>query len=183
MVEDQLWSAIRNNDQEAFTTVYKAYYQLLFAEGFHACADKDLVKDCIHELFLEIWHNRNNLSPVEHVGAYLRTYLRRKIRREVERSPRHYAVADMETRVTEMEYPYEELLIRLQSRQEMIEKVRMAMSQLSQRQIEIIRMKFFENKSYEEISSITTTTPRTIYNQVYDSLKILRKYLKVFFTF
>jgi RNA polymerase sigma factor (sigma-70 family) len=181
MVEDQLWSAIRDNDKDAFTAMYKAYYQLLFAEGFRNCADKDLVKDCIHELFLELWHNRSKLPPVQHVGAYLRTYLKRKIRREVERSPRHYAVEDMETRVKEMEYPYEELLIRLQSKHEMVEKVRMALSRLSPRQVEIIRMKFFENRSYEEISTLTTTTPRTIYNQVYDSLKILRKYLKMVF--
>lgn len=181
MVEDQLWGAIRNNDKNAFTTMYKAYYQMLFAEGFRTCADKDMVKDCIHELFLEIWHNRASLSPVQHIGAYLKTYLKRKILKEVERTPRHYPIEAMETRVQEMEYPYEELLIRMQSKSEMVEKVRLAMSKLSQRQIEIIRMKFFENRSYEEISSLTTTTPRTIYNQVYDSLKILRKYLKVFF--
>lgn len=181
-MEDQLWAAIRNNDKNAFTTMYKAYYQLLFAEGFRVCADKEMVKDCIHELFLEIWHKRGRLDPVQHVGAYLRTYLKRKIQREVEQLPRHYAMDDIETRVKEMEYPYEELLIRLQSKHEMVEKVRIAMSHLSHRQIEIIRMKFFENKSYEEISTLTTTSPRTIYNQVYDSLKILRKYLKIFFT-
>jgi RNA polymerase sigma-70 factor (ECF subfamily) len=67
----------------------------------------------------------------------------------------------------------------MQTKKEMADKVRAAMQQLSQRQIEIIRMKFFENKSYEEISALTTTTPRTIYNQVYDSLKILRKCLRV----
>jgi len=81
-VEDQLWDAIRDNDKEAFTMLYKAYYQLLFAEGFRTCGNKDLVKDCIHELFLEIWYNRHKLPPVQHVGAYLKTYLRRKIQRE-----------------------------------------------------------------------------------------------------
>ena len=177
-MEDQLWDAIRDNDKEAFTTLYKAHYQLLFAEGFRTCGNKDLVKDCIHELFLEIWYNRHKLPPVQHVGAYLKTYLRRKIQREAGKL-QHYAVADMETRITETERPYEELLILMQSKKEMADKVRAAMQQLSQRQIEIIRMKFFENKSYEEISALTTTTPRTIYNQVYDSLKILRKCLRV----
>jgi len=180
-VEDQLWSAIRNNDQEAFTAVYKACYQLLFADGFRRCADKDLVKDCIHELFLEVWHTRHQLPPVEHVAAYLKTRLKRKIWKEAEKLQQHPTVANPETRVKEMEYPYEELLIRLQSKQEIAEKVRRAMQQLSRRQLEIIRMKFFENRSYEEISTLTTTTTRTVYNQVYDSLKILRRYLKMLF--
>jgi DNA-directed RNA polymerase specialized sigma24 family protein len=42
-------------------------------------------------------------------------------------------------------------------------------------------MKFFEDKSYEEIAAITSTAPRTIYNQVYEALKTLRKHLRLFF--
>ena len=61
--------------------------------------------------------------------------------------------------------------------EELKEKVQRAIHQLSKREFEIIRMKFFENKSYEEISQLTTTAPRTIYNHVYNALKILRKSL------
>ncbi|HEU4555466.1 MAG TPA: sigma-70 family RNA polymerase sigma factor [Chitinophaga sp.] len=181
-MEDQLWESIRDNDQAAFTSLYKDYYQLLFAEGFRTCGNKDLVKDCIHELFLEIWYNRHKLAPVQHVGAYLKTYLRRKILKEAGKLPQH-TTADIETHVIETERPYDELLILLQSRKEVAEKVRRAIQQLSPRQIEIIRMKFFENKSYDEISSLTSTTPRTIYNQVHNSLKILRRYLSILLFF
>lgn len=162
--------------------MYKTYYQLLFATGFRACAQKDLVKDCIHEIFLELWNNRAKLAPVQHVGAYLTTWLHRKVRREMlklQRYPQQGREADLPDR----EYSYEELLISIQTDRERIEKVKAALCRLSQRQLEIIRMKFLENKSYEEISRITHTTPRTIYNQVYDSLKVLRQYLKLLLIF
>jgi RNA polymerase sigma factor (sigma-70 family) len=57
--------------------------------------------------------------------------------------------------------------------------VQRAIQQLSKREFEIIRMKFFENKSYEEIALLTTATPRTIYNHVYNALKVLRKSLNI----
>jgi len=62
----------------------------------------------------------------------------------------------------------------------MKQKVQRAIHQLTKREFEIIRMKFFENKSYEEIASITTATPRTVYNHMYNALKVLRKSLNVF---
>lgn len=177
-MEDQLWKAIRNNDKEAFTTVYKAYYQFLFTDGFRTCANKDLIKDCIHELFLEVWHNRASLKPVQHIGAYLKTYLRRKIQKEILKLQQLYTGDITEADLQDVEYSYEDMLIRLQSRTEMAERVKAAMQQLSQRQIAIIKMRFFDNKSYDEIAALTTTTPRTVYNHVYDSLKILRRCLK-----
>jgi RNA polymerase sigma factor (sigma-70 family) len=176
IVEDQLWEDIRNNNQEAFAEMYKAYYQLLFATGFRISAQKDLVKDCIHELFLEIWNNRAKLPPVQHVGAYLRTYMERKVRREMLKLQQQH-LQGREGELPDIEYSYEELLIGLQADDERKKKVGAAIRKLSPRQLEIIRMKFFENKSYEEISHITHTTARTVYNQVYDSLKTLRKHL------
>ncbi len=74
-------------------------------------------------------------------------------------------------------HSYEDLLIQLQTTAEVKDKVEKAMSQLSRRQMEIIRMKFYEDMSYEQIAATGTASPRTIYNQVYESLKVLRRHL------
>lgn len=181
MEEDLLWRAIRNNDLEAFTEMYKSYYQFLFANGLRVNGNKDLVKDAIHELFLEIWKSRTRLPEVSHIGYYLRTILRRKIIKGVPQQ-QWRSLEELPSGHDEAaEFSYEEQLVRLQTDEEMKQKVRNAIHSLSRKQLEVIRMKFFDEKSYAEIADLTATTPRTVYNQVYEALKILRKCLGLLF--
>lgn len=161
--------------------MYKAYYQFLFSYGIRICGHKDITKDCIHETFLEIWKKREELPEVSHVGAYLKTILKRKVSKEMPKEQMRHLDEGGPGYESSIQYSYEELLIQLQSKEEMQVKVREAIHNLSKRQLEVIRMKFFDEKSYEEIAALTATTPRTIYNQVYESLKILRKYLTLLF--
>lgn len=172
-----LWKAIRKSDEHAFTEMYKAYYQFLFVHGFRTCANKELTKDCIHESFLEIWNHRAGLPEVQHVGAYLKSIVHRKILKEMPKEIGRFAINMDGNEGKAVEFSYEELLILLQSKEEVKAKINTAFQHLSPKQAEIIKMKFFDNKSYTEIAAINDTTPRTVYNQVYESLKVLRKFL------
>jgi len=180
MSDNESWIAIKNGDKEAFTEMYKAYYQFLFVTGFRKYANKELVKDCVHEMFLELWNRRKLLPEVQHVGFYLKTYLIRKIIKELARENQCNGATKEEEDTVAIEHSYEDLMIQLQSKEEMKQKVQRAIHQLSKREVEVIRMKFFENRTYEEIATLTSATPRTIYNHVYNALKILRKSLNVF---
>lgn len=178
-MENLLWKAIRKNDDNAFTEMYKAYYQFLFVYGFRISGDKELAKDCIHESFLEIWNNRNFLPEVQHIGSYLKTIVRRKILKEIPKTIRQGVGDISDEKMQVIEHSYEDLLILLQSNDEIKSKIQRAFQHLSAKQLEVIKMKFFEDKSYSEIAAINLTTARTVYNQVYESLKILRKYLSL----
>lgn len=171
MPENLLWLRIRNNDITAFTHLYKDYYQFLFASGFRQCGDKELTKDCIHDMFLEIWNSRTSLPEVEHVGFYLKTILQRKILRKL---PKEHHHSDLHS-TDEIVNSYEHLLVEHQADTAMKEKLQQAIKHLTKSQMSIIKMKFFEGKTYEEIAAFNNTTTRTIYNQVYNALKILRK--------
>lgn len=175
--EDPLWSDIRNGNVTAFTNLYKAYYQFLFSYGFKVSGNKDMTKDWIHEIFLELWNRHEQLPAVEHVGFYLKTWLKRKIMRGL---PREQMAAIRAMEASDNLYSghsYEELLVQLQTSREVKQQVEKAMTQLSPRQLEVIRMKFFEEMSYEQIAAATHAAPRTVYNQVYESLKALRRHL------
>jgi RNA polymerase sigma-70 factor (ECF subfamily) len=176
-VEDLLWNAIRKNDDNAFAEMYRAYYQFLFVYGFRICSDKELTKDCIHESFLGIWNNRAALPEVQHIGSYLKTIVRRNILKEIPKKIRQDGGEIGDDKLQGIEHSYEDLLILLQSNDELKIKIQRAFQHLSPKQLEVIKMKFFEDRSYAEIAAIHSTTPRTVYNQVYESLKILRKSL------
>ena len=77
------------------------------------------------------------------------------------------------------EFCYEELLIAFQQTEEKKEQLGRALATLTKKQIEIIRLKFFDNLSYAEISEKTSLTTRTVYNIIYEAINRLRESMAV----
>ena len=158
-------------DKEAFLAVYHNHYRALFYYGFSLTADRELTKDCIQELFLDIWNTRPTLNKeVENIQSYLFTWLRRKISRTQSRLSREKSYERSGEVNDNKEFCYEELLIAFQQTEEKKEHLGRALSTLTKKQLEIIRLKFFDNLSYAEISEKTSLTTRTVYNIIYEAI-------------
>ena len=96
------WELLIEGDREAFISIYETNYQHLFTYGFSLCGDKELTKDCIQDLFLEIWNTRSHLTTeVSNVRSYLFTWLRRKITKELSRSA-HNQTAEQEKGISQL---------------------------------------------------------------------------------
>lgn len=173
------WLCMAGGDQNAFLTIYQNHYQALFCYGFSITTDKELTKDCIQELFLEIWKTRDTLNTdVSNVRSYLFTWLRRKISYALSRLDKAKSLALMQD-ATLTQSSYEELLVAFQQSEEKKEQLRDALKNLTKKQLEIIRLKFFENLSYAEIAAKTSLAPRTVYNLIYEAIRHLRENMTV----
>lgn len=173
------WTSIQHDNLDAFTEMYRENYAMLFRYGLKLSRDINVTKDCIHETFLELWNRRHDLQ-IQQIPVYLKTCLRNSINKQI-RQQQTITGHTEDSEKSQFQLSYEQLLIEAQTDEENKHKIKRAISKLSPRQLEIIEMKFFEDKSYDEIAAITKTTPRTVYNQVYTSLNILRKYFKILF--
>jgi RNA polymerase sigma factor (sigma-70 family) len=170
-------------DKEAFMTLYRSHYQALFCYGFSLSTDRELTKDCIQELFLEIWNTRPSLNKdVKNVQSYLFTWLRRKISRELSRLAKEQFSDEMRVEFPFIESSYEELLIAFQQSEEKKEQLKAALKKLTKKQLEIVKLKFFENLSYRTIATQTSLTPRTVYNIIYEATRHLRESMKLLLT-
>jgi len=167
-------------DKDAFLTLYQSHYQGLFCYGFSLSTDRELTKDCIQELFLEIWKTRSTLNTeVTNVRSYLFTWLRRKISRDLSRIAKENCSDELKEEFSSIQSSYEELLIAFQQSEEKKEDLRRALKKLTKKQLEIIKLKFFENLSYRAIAAQTSLTPRTVYNLIYESIRALRESMKM----
>lgn len=170
------WQNIRNGDPDAMKILYQDCYQELYAFGFRMLADKDKVKDCLHEIFCEIWQKRANISEVNHVKAYLKACVRHKLLKEIkqdQKTDRFDADFDHLS-----ESSYEQLIIAAENDVNSKVKLWKALDLLTLAQREVINLKFFEELSYEAIAILLKLKPRTVYNHIYTAMGILRKALK-----
>jgi RNA polymerase sigma-70 factor (ECF subfamily) len=173
-----LWRKLREGDREALFELYDDMYFHLVRYGLSVYGDSDLVKDCISQLFLKLWDKHGKLKEVENVQSYLFTSLRRLITDFI--SAENKASATIRSMPLELseEVSYEEMIIAREKEEEFKKDLSIALSALSPKQMELVRLKFFENLSYAEIASLNSQSVKTSYNTIYDAIKILRLKLK-----
>ncbi len=173
-----LWSEVQKNNSNAMKTLYQSCYQDLYSFGFRVTADKESVKDAIHEMFCEIWQNRHKLKEVNNISAYLKTYLKRKLLKELVPERQHEDINENKYESLLNVHSYEQLLIESQTTEELKEKIFTAINQLTPAQKEIINLKFYQGLSYNQIALLLNLQARTVYNHVYAALVTLKKLLR-----
>jgi RNA polymerase sigma factor (sigma-70 family) len=170
--EYALWMDFKRGDVNAYAVIYRKYFFVLFSYGKKLNPDHELVKDCIQELFIKIWNNRDNLSETTAIKYYLFTALKRKLLDAMRRP--HIGVSsdgDEAASIVDIEDQPEE---DVSPRKESVSK---ALNRLSQHQQMILDMKFQKNLSNKEIADELGIGIQSVYNAVFKALRSIRKHL------
>ena len=127
-------------------------------------------------MFMEIWKTRTRLNhKVINIRSYLFTWLRRNIFHELSRLNSEKNKQGLYESSMSNVLPYEDLLIAFQQNEEDKCNLQSSLKNLTRGQMEVIRLKFFENLSYIEIADRTSLSIRTVYNLIYEALGNLKK--------
>lgn len=172
--EYQLWTAFKGGDIEAYSVIYQQYFFLLYNYGKKISSNHELVKDCIQDLFVKIWNNRENLNQTTSIRYYLLTSLRNKLIDALE-SPNNRFLTSADMIPLEMEEAAHEDTDFLYQQKH---KVFLAMNKLSKHQQRAIHLKFFDDYSNDEIAHELNITTQSVYNLIFKSLRSLRKHMQ-----
>ena len=173
------WQQLRKGDKQALFDLYNNTYFHLVRFGLKITANDELVKDCVTQLFFQLWDKHARLNEVMHVRAYLFTSLRRMLLEKLDYySKTDEAIIKLSGKDPLEELSYEEIIIRVQQNEELRQKLYKAIELLTPKQKELIRLMFFEGMTYEQVAVATGQSIKTAYNTIYNAIKILRKALK-----
>jgi RNA polymerase sigma factor (sigma-70 family) len=171
-----LWNEYRSGNAEAFGALIRVHYQDLFHYGTRFTKDEELVKDCLQDLFLELWINRETISETSFVKYYLLKALRRKLNRKIGRSRYTGSWEELHFESLFNGAPsVETSIIREEGMVELARKMRQALTGLSKRQQEVIYLRFYVDADIEDIAEIMSVNRQSVYNLLHDTLKKLKK--------
>jgi RNA polymerase sigma factor (sigma-70 family) len=171
-----LWNEDRSGNAEAFGALIRVHYQDLFHYGTRFTKDEELVKDCLQDLFLELWINRETISETSFVKYYLLKALRRKLNRKIGRSRYTGSWEELHFESLFNGAPsVETSIIREEGMVELARKMRQALTGLSKRQQEVIYLRFYVDADIEDIAEIMSVNRQSVYNLLHDALKKLKK--------
>ncbi|MDN5211791.1 sigma-70 family RNA polymerase sigma factor [Fulvivirgaceae bacterium BMA12] len=175
--DEIIWNAFKNGDKQAYATLYQRYFKMLLQYSLKVYHDSDLAKDCIHDLFVEMWKCRANLTEPSSVKAYLLKAIRRKLVRHINKFRLKQQEPDA-SRPLEVVYCREEQIIEEQIKQERKTDVNRALNTLTRRQKEAVYLKFYLNLSYKEIAETMAININSIYNLISKAIDILHEEIR-----
>lgn len=177
--ELDLWIAFKNGSENAFVTIYQRYADILYRYGTNLSRDEDLVKDCIQNLFLDLWNKRSRLAETDSIRFYLLKSMKRSIHKELLSQNKKRSVDDIIGSYRfNIVLSHESELISTQAKLEQEKELKGILEKLTKRQKEAIYLYFYNELSYEEVASIMSLKVASVYDLVYDALKILKKLVR-----
>ncbi|MBX2816215.1 MAG: sigma-70 family RNA polymerase sigma factor [Saprospiraceae bacterium] len=173
MKDLELWQAMKNGDQNALKTIYDGNASALMRYGKRFQAHSDLLKDCLHDLFVYIWTNRSQLSDTDAIGPYLTVAFRRRIINALKASSK-IANREMDLENVEFGLLEETALEREEATRVGKAKITRALATLSDRQREVIYLKYYRGMGYEDIAEAMDINYQSVRNLVHNGLRKLR---------
>nr|WP_305121744.1 sigma-70 family RNA polymerase sigma factor [Pedobacter mongoliensis] len=172
--DDQLlWNDFRAGSAIAYSTLIKKYSNLLFRYGIRFVQDRDFIKDCIQDVFFELWNRRTNINSTPSVKSYLLKSLRLRIFHEKSKWTSSEALDD--DYCFEIEFNIESKLIESQTTEEVRLKIAAALNKLPRRQNEILYLRFYEGLDHTRISQIMGLSKQSSYNLLRESIMQLKQ--------
>jgi RNA polymerase sigma-70 factor (ECF subfamily) len=178
----RLWRKLKDGDVEAMGDLYDIYADELFAYGMQFSADKGLVMDAIHDLFLNLYKYRKTIAETDNVTYYLFRCLKNNILKKATKGLSLVAYSQNHE-LNHDEPSVEEHICAKEFENERAYKLAKAITRLSKKQRKALSLRFTEEHSYEDIAAIMDVSVQTSRTIIYRAIKTLRKQLYLFMTF
>lgn len=172
-----LWDTFRHGSPKAFSQLYDLFAADLYRYGYNLVRNKEVVEDCLHELFLHLHENRQRLGPTDNIQFYLYRCLRRRLLDTVNRLNKLDSDAGSFDNAEFVVLPYEHYLIENQLVEHQKQLVTRELNKLPKRQKEILYLVFMQGLSYQQTADVMDITLKTVYNTIKIALSTLRRYV------
>lgn len=181
--DETLWHLLREGERDALKIIYQRYYAPLLNYGLKYTPDKELLKDCIHDLFVHLYHNKHISMGNVSVRAYLMKALKNNLYNKIVDSGREGASLD----VYHFEIPTDEDLFECMFPKNdhdfaLAQQLLKALTQLSEHQKSVLYLRYVKELSHKEIAAIMGINEQSSMNLSNRALLKLRSLMKVHVT-
>ena len=167
------WNRLKNGDSQALGFLYDKYVDKLFIAAMHTTENRELAKDSVQEVFIEIWNYRHTISDIQYSQSYLTKVLRsiliKKLKKE---NPAHHY--QLQESFVSPEQTVENIIISKDTDNEKRKSLKLALTKLSTRQKQVLQLHFDEGLSYEQIAEKLSINYQSVNNLAFRSILRLR---------
>ncbi|MEQ8562106.1 MAG: sigma-70 family RNA polymerase sigma factor, partial [Cytophagales bacterium] len=152
--DKDVWKLFKNGHEGAFKYIYDQNFHSLYTYGYNLCHNKELVKDCIKTIFVQL-RNGGGDKEVLSIKYYLLKTLKWRIWTSLRKGRRLSFLNNME----EMELflvqeSHEQIIILEESIEEKRHFLKSSINQLPKKQRKALYFFYYEDLSYKEVAQL-----------------------------
>ena len=174
--ESILLKKIKSSDKKAFKKIFYNYHDSLFRFVLYKTQDADIAEDITQETFLRVWKTRSKLQPNKSffsLIARISTNLCYDHFRHIEVRKRHESTIPTNSK---SHYDNPESITLANSLEKQIQQI--VNNKLPEKCRHVFILSRIEGLSNTDIAESLDISIRTVENQIYRAIKILKKNLK-----
>jgi len=168
-----IWDNFKAGDRTSFEIIYNEFSDVLFAYGSRILSDKELLKDSIHDVFVDIYRYGSELRNPESLEFYLFKTLKRNIIRKLKQA-RVTPLTDENITTFDLKFDLEDEIMQDDPDSDRVVLLQKFLQLLDHSQRENLFLKFNSGLTYPEIGKLLNLKPDTVKKQVYRLLDHLR---------
>ena len=170
---ETLLASFQAGNMAAFSELYDLHINILFNYGLKLTIDKELLKDCIHDIFVKLYVKKDELGVIDNLKSYLFISLKNKLCDELRKRMYMSDTAVEEINVVSSTDVEDDYMEEEKSRNNLL-LVNNLMDRLSPRQREALTLYYIEEKKYEDICEIMDMNYQSVRNLMHRGLTKLR---------
>ncbi len=171
--DSELWTRFKAGDRNAFSILYKRYFPAMYAYGSSLSIDTDYVKDAIQEVFMNLYFN----NKIEIVGNSLKFYLLRAVKNKLldilRGKKESIDISECEYTFT-INFTIEDKIMEDEEYSSIKKRVSEMLSTLTNRQKEIMYLRYIEEMDYETIARLMDMKVQSVRNIIHKSVDKLK---------
>lgn len=167
------WQQFISGDNDSYSWIYNNFVQILYKYGLRFTSNQEIIKDCIQEVFISLYKNRDRLITPDNIKVYLLVSLKNCLIRTLYKES-HYDYDSPESIIFSLGPTVEEEFITNEQYQYQQKRIKEILTLLSPRQQEIIYYRFIQELSMDEICILMNLNYQSAQNLIQRSLKKMR---------
>ncbi|MGY6557663.1 MAG: RNA polymerase sigma factor [Nitritalea sp.] len=177
--ERRYWRKLKEGNSAAIRYFYDAHVVGLHDYGLRLGMAAVDVEDAIHDLFLDLYKYRHNLSDVEAPAYYLMFALKRKLIAAAEKNARQLRFqVDSFPPAFPSKEEFFSLFEEVEENERVRKKIFQEISKLPDRQMEVLYLRFKNDFTYDQIAALMGLNVATCRTLLYRAVKQLRDNLQ-----
>lgn len=170
-----IWTKfIEDGDTVSLSHIYMENYDLLYDYGLRYTSDVKLVEDSIQEIFISIIKYREKIGKVKNLQGYLISSFRRQLFLALNGTKRTISIDQMSDGFFDY-FKSSDSDISIKEDLEYLHlTIHECMSNLTNKQKEIMFLRFERDIPYEEIATILNISVESCYKSIYRTVKTIR---------
>ncbi len=175
--DSELWIDLKEGNPNALNSLFYRFYNDLFFYGKKLCNDDNHIIDTIQDIFANLWENKKKLSEVVHIKAYIFKIFRNKLLKTSNKYIVNTLLPDDNKLEKEFIISHEDIIVEYETKTRTTKIITTLLEALTDKQREIIYLKFYCNLSNSEISQSLSIEKQSVSNLLNRTFNTLREKL------